>query len=944
MEDEQLGVIHESVAAIIGEQNDRLKETTKRQDLMMSRMSEELCELKNMLKNLHGVSHARPGEGSSKARLKLDLIRFSGEDPRGWIFQADEYFDYHEIREDARLQIVGFHMIKEARGWIRGLQRNKMLTTWQKFKDDLIERFGDSPFDDKLEELSRLQQTSTVAEYMGRFESLMNEVDQTEETLISYFIGGLKTEIKKQLKITRPVSLRKALAMAKVYEANANYKNKGGGNAFYAKSEPILKNPPTDTTAVPIVRRTLTAEERKERSAKGLCFNCDEKFIPGHKCRGRLFRMDTEQHCLWELVGMEDEAKGKEEEREDMEISLHALAGTFNPRTIRLTGAVQGQQLSVLIDSGSTHNFIQDIVAHRLGLELHPLPEFHVYIGSGEYLICRGLCEQVTICVQEATIKQNLYVLTMEGANIVLGIQWLETLGVVKTNYKELTMEFELLGKTIRIQGDSQVTETAISGKGLRRLVARQEVAYFCQLVCDNPLQNTSVTEEIAEVLNEFNDIFSEPVGMPPSRGTDHLINLLPDTQPINIHPYRYPHFQKNEIERLTAEMLQQGLIRPSVSPFSSPVLLVRKKDGTWRFCVDYRALNAVTIRDRFPIPTMDELMDELHGAKLFTKLDLRAGYHQIRVAEGDIAKTAFRTHHGHYEFTVMPFGLTNAPATFQSTMNKLLINQLRKNVVVFFDDILIYSKTVSEHSRHLKEVFSLLQSNSFFIRKTKCCFGLTELNYLGHIITTEGVKPDPEKLVAVKNWPQPKTVKQVRAFLGLTGYYRRFISRYAQIASPLTELLKKGGFVWGDTAEEAFELLKEALVSAPVLAYPDFSLPFIVETDACNIGVGAVLAQLEHPVAYYSRKLSSVRQKASTYAKELWAITEAVRKWRHYLLGGTFVIRTDHHSLKNLLEQTIQTPEQQYFLTKLLGYSFKIVYRIAVEKMWRRMLCPEWE
>lgn len=215
--------------------------------------------------------------------------------------------------------------------------------------------------------------------------------------------------------------------------------------------------------------------------------------------------------------------------------------------------------------------------------------------------------------------------------------------------------------------------------------------------------------------------------------------------------------------------MLPQGVIRQSISPFSSPVLLVRKKDGSWRFCVDYQALNTVTVKDRFPIPTMDELIDELHGAQIFSKLDLRAGYHQIRVREDDIPLTAFRTHHGRYVFTVMPFGLTNAPATFQATMNRLFAEHFRKFVVIFFDDILIYSRSTAEHLTHLEMVLNILNANFLFVRKSKCCFGLTELAYLGHIITTRGIRPDPEKVAAVETWTTSVTIKQVRAFLSLT-------------------------------------------------------------------------------------------------------------------------------------------------------------------------------
>lgn len=307
----------------------------------------------------------------------------------------------------------------------------------------------------------------------------------------------------------------------------------------------------------------------------------------------------------------------------------------------------------------------------------------------------------------------------------------------------------------------------------------------------------------------------------------------------------------------------------------------------------------------------MDKLMDELHGATVFSKMDLRSGYHQIRITDDDIAKTAFRTHHRHYEFAVMPFCLTNAPDTFQAVMNDLFAEQLRRYVVVFFDDILIYSRSLDDHLRHLRNVFSLLKENAFYVQKGKCSFGSVELTYLGHILAWDGVRPDPEKISAVANWPTPSSTKKIRAFLGLTGYYQKFISRYAEVASPITDLLRKQSTGWNATTENSFNQLKQLLTFALVLAYPDFSQPFVVETDACKVGIGAVLLQQQHPIAFFSRKLSLLHQRASTYARELVAITEVVRKWRHYLLGAEFTIRTDHRSLRELLNQTIQTPEQ---------------------------------
>lgn len=435
-------------------------------------------------------------------------------------------------------------------------------------------------------------------------------------------------------------------------------------------------------------------------------------------------------------------------------------------------------------------------------------------------------------------------------------------------------------------------------------------------------------------MLSEFSSVFTEPADLPPPRQYDHAIPLKVDATPFNSRPYRHSPTHKAEIERQVAEMLAAGIITPSMSPFASPVLLVQKKDRSWRFCVDYRRLNELTVKNVFPMPVIDELLDELAGAKVFSKLDLRAGYHQIRMLPSDEHKTAFKTHQGHYQFRVMPFGLCNAPATFQCVMNTVLRPCLRRSVLVFMDDILVYSPSLSAHLDHLKEVLCLLRDEQLFVKHSKCSFACDSLEYLGHIISGEGVATDPRKTQATLDWPQPSTVTELRGFLGLTGYYRKFVRNYGIIARPLTNLLKKKkkGFVWTDKATEAFVALKQAMTSTLVLQLPDFQKQFTVETDACDTGIGAVLMQDHHPLAFLSKPLSTQHQQLSIYEKEFLALIMAVERWCPYLQRGEFVVKTDHHSLSFLERQELQSPLQRKTMARLMGLQFKIVYRQGAE------------
>ena len=393
------------------------------------------------------------------------------------------------------------------------------------------------------------------------------------------------------------------------------------------------------------------------------------------------------------------------------------------------------------------------------------------------------------------------------------------TLGPHVADYSTLTIKFFDGSVFVTLWGDSPNLPSASQAHyhHLRRLHHTNVIFAVFTL---HPLLSTDVKDLLVDLLppppsdmlallRKYISVFHKPHGLPPSRSHDHAIPLLPGVSPMKVRPYRYPFSYKTEIEKIVSDLLQEGLIQHSTSPFSSPVILVKKKDGSWRFCTDYIALNAVTVKDCFLIPTVDELLDELHGAHYFSKLDLRSGYHQLLVKPEDCHKIAFRTHQGHYEWLVMPFDLTNAPTSFQALMNQIFQQFLRKFVLVFFYDILIYSASWFAHLQHVEQVLSLMQEHHLHAKLSKCAFGITQISYLGHLVSSSGVYMDPDKVETVLQWSIPTTLKQLRGFLGLTSYYRRFIKGYATFTALLHELLKKDSFHWSAETEVAFHNLK---------------------------------------------------------------------------------------------------------------------------------------
>ncbi|KAL4579715.1 hypothetical protein LXL04_015876 [Taraxacum kok-saghyz] len=344
--------------------------------------------------------------------------------------------------------------------------------------------------------------------------------------------------------------------------------------------------------------------------------------------------------------------------------------------------------------------------------------------------------------------------------------------------------------------------------------------------------------------------------------------------------------------------------------------------------CIDYRELNKLTVKNRYPLPRINDLFDQWQGSTHYSKIDLRSGYHQLSVQEEDVPKTAFRTRYGHYEFLVMPFGLTNAPAVFMDLMNRVCRPYLDKFVIVFIDDILIYSRSKEEHGEHLHLILELLRKEKLYAKFSKCEFWIREVKFLGHVVSQEGIHVDPSKIEAVENWRTPKTSTEVRQFLGLAGYYRRFIANFSKLAKPLTALTQKGvAFDWEDKQEESFQKLKHMLCTAPILSLPEGTEDFVVYCDASNQGLGCVLMQRNKVIAYASRQLKVNEVNYTTHDLELGAVVFALKIWRHYLYGTKSTIFTDHKSLQYMFDQKELNMRQQRWIELLNDYECEIRY-----------------
>ncbi|GJW56364.1 gypsy/ty3 retroelement polyprotein [Tanacetum coccineum] len=658
-----------------------------------------------------------------------------------------------ETLEQMRISMQNLvNMTQTMLGNARGQNQNQFTrmtkVDFPKFSGDDVKRFG-TVFDDPLSEMRKVKYESSAKEYQVAFDTLLSRVDVREDLAVSFYLGGLPHEIEMCVRMFNPTTLVDAYQLTNYQEATSEAmrkKNKIGVNSQQGRlgassngyvsnmKAPLLPSPsPTanwrnkpNTPVTTHVRKQMTQKEYQEKRAQNLCFYCDQKYTPGHKCSGQLFS----------IVLLADEEEGSEEEYMEKEISIpeevpqvsfNALNGANSFQTMRITRKIRKHEVHILVDCGATHNFLDVNVAKQVGCKINKTYPLEVAVGRGRKLISNAVCKNFEWQLQGETFYTDMMILPLGGCEMVLGIQWLATLGDIKCNFSKFRMEFMYKDKKLTLMGTPKAAIQWLDGKNHNKKfegTSNAELLMFCVY------PNTWVK----------------------------LLNMKGQAK-------------KNEI---------------------SPNLFV---------VVD-------TFADVFAMPT---------------ELPLKR-------------------------------------------------------------------------------------------------------------ISARGVAADPSKIMAMQEWPVPSNVKQLRGFLGLIGYFRRFIMNFASVSMPLTQLLKKGGYKWNDEAQVAFENLKDAKQKAPVLALPDFTKPFEVETDASGIGIGAVLQQNGHPIAYMCKTLSLKHQSMSTYVKEFLAFLMALEKWRGYLLDRNFIIRTDHFSLKYLLDQKITTPTQMKWLLKLMGFDYEVVYKKGSE------------
>ncbi|KAI0509958.1 hypothetical protein KFK09_010558 [Dendrobium nobile] len=915
--------------------------------------------------NHYGAPRRQSGHQHSHGefRVKLDIPFFYGklniEEYLDWERAVEAFFDYMEIAPEKQVKYVACRLKGRAGAWWLQLMQTRRregkgrITSWYRMKRLLRGHFLPTDFEQMLylQYQHCSQGNRTVNEYTEEFYRLSarNDLNEFENQLVARYIGGLRESIQDKLELNYVWTLSQAVNYALKAEIQLNRHPKNQAPRRY-NAEPAgdVNKTPTATSTInkPATPQSggagILGAEPKTTSAlrprfpvrennpytKPTTLKCYRCFQPGHKSndcpnRQQLQLMEGEleidQHGA-EAVNEQDFEDLQADEGDPLVCVMEKLLiaprqpGTSQRHAIcRTRCTVNGKVCELLIDGGCTENIVARSVVQKLQLKTtkNPNPYKISWVKKGVEIPVSEMCRYDVGAIHDG--RTNTFTFDWKNRKIRL---------------------WPNLSNADNNTNPEQAAMVIVSGPIL--INSWQESCDMLALMIADSHPDSKITElpvEVQGILHQYADIWPEelPASLPPLRSLQHQIDPQPGATLPNLPHHRMSPREHEALQGMIEELLNKGLIQPSLSPCAVPALLVPKKDGSWRMCVDSRAINKITVKYRFPVPRLDDMLDKLVGATVLSKLDLRSGYHQIRIRPGDEWKTAFKTREGLYEWRVMPFGLCNAPATFMRLMNEVLKPILGKCCVVYFDDILVFSPPQS-HLEHLVSVFEILRAHKLYLNLPKCEFATGSVHFLGFIISSSGILTDPQKVRAIADWPTPKSIPEIRSFIGLSNFYRRFIRGFSIIAAPLTDCLKEKSLLWTQELQHSFDTLKEALSSAPVLAIPDFDKPFHVDTDASAVGIGAVLSQEGRPIEFFSEKLSPTRQNWSAYEQELYAVVRALKQWEHYLLHQDFILSSDNHALQFINSQKTVHKMHARWTTFLQRFSFVLKHKSGVQ------------
>ncbi|GKA60299.1 putative reverse transcriptase domain-containing protein [Tanacetum coccineum] len=820
--------------------------------------------------------------------------------------------------------------------------------TWVDLRKKMTDKYCPRNEMKKLEaELWNLKVIGTdVVKYNQRFQELALlcvRMFPEESDKIERYVGGLPDTIHGNIVASRPKTMQEAVEMAtelmdkrvstiaeRQAENKRKFENTSRNNQNQQQQQNKRQNTGQAYTAGNSDRKSYAGSKplcskcnyNHEGPCLPKCSNCKRVGHLAKDCRSRpannnnrnnnnnnqkgngCYEYGAQGHFRRNCLKLKNNNRGNQARNDKAPAKVYVVgnAGANPNNVVAGTFLLNNRYAYILFDTGADRSFVSTAFSSQIDITPSTLDHYYdVELADGRIIGLNTILKGCTLNFLNHQFNINLMPVELGSFDAIIGMDWLAKYQAVIVCAEKI-VRIPWGNETLIIHGDGSnqgnVTRLNIISCTKTQKYMEKGFPIFLAHVTAKEVEDKSEKKRLEDVpiVQDFPGVFPEDLpGLPPTRQVEFQIDLVPGAAPVARAPYRLAPSEMKELSEQLKELSDKGFIRPSSSPWGAPVLFVKKKDGSFRMCIDYRELNKLTVKNRYPLLRIDDLFDQLQGSSVYSKIDLRSGYHQLRVREEDILKTAFRTRYGHYEFQVMPFGLTNAPAVFMDLMNRVCKPYLDKFVIVFIDDILIYSKNKKEHEEHLKLILELLKKEELYAKFSKCKFWIPKVQFLGHVINSKGIQDDPAKIESIKDWASPKSPMKIRQFLGLVGYYRRFIEGFSKIAKPMTELTqKKVKFVWGDKQEVAFQLLKQKLCSAPILALPEGSEDFIAYCDASKKGLGAVLMQ---------------------------------REKRHYLYGTKCTVFTDHKSLQHILDQKELNMRQRRWLELLSDYDCDICY-----------------